>query len=279
MLKRRSSWLGGTGALVLVLSLSGVVAAASALTADAGAAPVAEPLPAVDTTATFEDVDGNGIDDDCQAELAVADQVAVDAELATVDVNADGVISTTEAAQSERTGGANCNHGGYVSIVAHESGDCAVEPTAGDTVEPADDETVEPTEDETVELVVAEPDTTEPEATEPEVNACDAVVEPDAAPADCVVVAAPEREPVLEPSPNDHGKWTSIVAGSTAIGGKNCNHGGAVSDAVKADLEAIAAAREAAKAARAEARDAKKAERTAARDAKKANGHGHGHGH
>lgn len=256
MLKRRSTWFGGSGALLLVLSLSGVVAGATVLTAVTAPAPVVEPE-VVDTTATFEDLDGNGVDDDCQ-EAVVADPEAAAAAEAAVDADGDGVISTTEAAQSERTGGTNCNHGGYVSIVAHENGDtCGVEPT--------DDETVEPTEDETAELIVSAPD-----ATETEVEACDEaaeeVVEPDA----CVIVAAPEREPVLEPSPNDHGVWVSTVAGSLATGGKNCNHGGAVSEAAKKDKEAATAAREASKAARAEAREAKKAERDAAREARTA---------
>ena len=49
----------------------------------------------------------------------------VTAEQATVDTNADGVISTTEAAHSARTGGKNCNHGGYVSWIAHQKHDCA----------------------------------------------------------------------------------------------------------------------------------------------------------
>ena len=39
--------------------------------------------------------------------------------MAAVDVNADGVISVTEAAHSGWVGGKNCNHGGYVSRVAH----------------------------------------------------------------------------------------------------------------------------------------------------------------
>ena len=210
MLKRRSTWLGGTGALVLVLSLSGVVAAATALTAGAGTAPVAEPLPAVDTTATFEDVDGNGIDDDCQTETAVADQVAVDAELLTVDVNADGIIQTTEAAHSARIGGTNCNHGGYVSGVSQGE-----EPTA------------------------AEPTTEQ-------------------APTDCVEVAPPVHDPALDAQKNGHGKWVSTVAQSNAIGGKNCNHGGAVSEAAKKDQAAAKAARDAAKAERAAARAAAK---------------------
>ena len=118
MLKRRSRWLAGAAGLFLVLSMSGVAM---------GVTPP-DAVPDVDTTASFEDVDGNGIDDDCQDEVAAADPDAVTAEQATVDTNADGVISTTEAAHSNRTGGKNCNHGGYVSWIAHQNG-CAAEPT------------------------------------------------------------------------------------------------------------------------------------------------------
>ena len=80
MTKRRSTWLGASGALFLVLSLSGVAAGATP--------PDAVPDVVVDTTATFEDIDGNGIDDDCQDVDAVADEDAAAAELLTVDTNA-----------------------------------------------------------------------------------------------------------------------------------------------------------------------------------------------
>ena len=73
MLKRRSRWLAGAAGLFLVLSMSGVAM---------GVTPP-DAVPDVDTTATFEDVDGNGIDDDCQAEAAVAAPDAVTAEQAT----------------------------------------------------------------------------------------------------------------------------------------------------------------------------------------------------
>jgi hypothetical protein len=124
--------------------------------------------PDVDTTATFEDVDGNGMDDDCQVVVAVADPDAVTAEQLTVDVDANGVISTTEAAHSVRIGGKNCNHGGYVSWIAHQNGDCATEPTQEEPTaeEPGDGD--EPTEGESAVLVV----TTPPDA-EPDADACD----------------------------------------------------------------------------------------------------------
>jgi hypothetical protein len=142
MLKRRSKWLAGSGALLLTLSLSGMVAAVEPV--------VTDPVVTVDTTATFEDLNGDGIDDDCTVAVEVLDQVAVDAEIATVDANADGVISTSEAALSPRTGGTNCNHGGYVSWIAHQNHNCVV-----------DEPVVEPTVDE----VVTTPPDAEPDVT------------------------------------------------------------------------------------------------------------------
>ena len=142
MLKRRSKWLAGSGALLLTLSLSGMVAAVEPV--------VTDPVVTVDTTATFEDLNGDGIDDDCTVAVEVLDQVAVDAEVATVDTNADGVISTSEAAQSPRTGGKNCNHGGYVSWIAHQNHNCVI-----------DEPVVEPTADE----VVTTPPDAEPDVT------------------------------------------------------------------------------------------------------------------
>ena len=65
--------------------------------------------------------------------------------------------------------------------------------------------------------------------------------------------------------PKNHGAVVSVVAQSDAVGGKNCNHGGAVSEASHKDNEARKAARDEAKAARDAARAAKHA----------AKGHGH----
>lgn len=78
---------------------------------------------------------------------------------------------------------------------------------------------------------------------------------------ECVPVAPPERDPALDEQKNGHGKWVSIVAQFEATGGKNCNHGGAVSEAAKKDHDAAAAARAAAKAAREAARAEAKANR------------------
>lgn len=236
----RSTWLAGGGALLLALTLSGVVAAAALVTAIATPS-VDEPLPViVDTTLTFEDLDGNGIDDDCQ-DAVVADEAAAAAAEAAADLNADGVISTSEAAQSGRIGGTNCNHGGYVSTVAQDA--CADATETG---------TETGTETNT-ETVVVDPACEEP-AEDAEAPAAD--TEP------VVCEAAPVAdEPVLEEpvdtSPNAHGKAVAKVAQDKgAVGGKNCNHGGAVSEVAKDH-----AAQDAAKDARKAARDAAKAER------------------
>ena len=84
-------------------------------------------------------------------------------------------------------------------------------------------------------------------------------------PTTCEAVAAPVREPATDTSAWNHGDWVTWVSRSEATAGKNCNHGGAVSEASKAAKEAAKVAKEAAKA----ERDAKKAEKQAARDLKK----------
>jgi hypothetical protein len=151
MLKRRSRWLAVSGAMLLTLSLSGMAAGVEPV--------VTDPVVPVDTTATYEDIDGNGIDDDCQDVAAVENLEAAAAELLTVDLDANGVISTSEAAQSPRTGGKNCNHGGYVSWIAHQNHNCVV-----------DEPVVEPT----VDVVVTTPPDAEPDVT---VEACEPAVD------------------------------------------------------------------------------------------------------
>jgi hypothetical protein len=209
----RKTSLASAGAVVLVLLFAGLAFgrvvindSGTTITADAPAAP--------DTTGIYNDINGNGIDDDCEATPAEANPEAVAAELLVVDTNDDGVISVTEAAHSDRTGGTNCNHGGYVSWVAQGS----------------------------------------PDGTETDEQATD-----EAPPAECVEVPPPERDPALDDQKNGHGKWVSIVAQSEATGGKNCNHGGAVSEAAKKDHDALKAERDAAKAVREAARAAAKA--------------------
>ena len=62
-------------AFVLAVALSGT-AVGVALVADTIPLDDANAPAVIDTTATFEDLDGNGIDDDCQAEAAVDDAEA-----------------------------------------------------------------------------------------------------------------------------------------------------------------------------------------------------------
>ena len=239
----RSTGLAGGGALLLALSLSGVVAAAALVTAIA--TPQAnEPLPVVvDTTLTFEDLNGDGIDDDCQ-DAVVVDEAAAAAAEAAADLNADGAISTSEAAQSGRIGGKNCNHGGYVSTVNHTEDACA---------DPAATETGTETATETV---VVDPACEEP-AEDAEAPAADA--EPvvcEAAP----VAEEPVADEPVDTAPNAHGKAVAKVAqDKDAVGGKNCNHGGAVSEAAKKDQAA---------------KDAKKAAHDAAKAERGSKGHG-----
>ena len=139
-------------AFVLAIALSGA-GIGVALVADT-ISPDDENAPAVvDTTATFEDLDGNGIDDDCQTEPVVAAPEAEASAAAAVDVDKDGTISTSEAAQSDRVGGKNCNHGGYVSGVAKSgSEDEDEDAETEDEDAPAECETsTEPTADEDTE--------------------------------------------------------------------------------------------------------------------------------
>jgi hypothetical protein len=222
----RSRWLAGGGAVLLVMSLSGMAAAAT-LVSDSTDPVVTPGDPAVgttDTTRTFEDLDGNGVDDDCQdlAPVALPDVVA--AAFAAVDLNGDGTISTSEAAQSDWVGGPNCNHGGYVSGVAGAPDGC------GDSQEPAGT-TDEGSQDEGIDGAPATP----PDAV---AASCQTETETtDTAPTTCTapVVPAPVVETPVDTSANAHGQAVSKVAQSDAIGGKNCNHGGAVSAAAKKD--------------------------------------------
>lgn len=246
MLQRlHSRWLAGAGAVLLVLAMTGVAAAASLVT---DTTPVAsDPTePAVSATlATFEDVNGDGIDDDCQTGV-VADATAVTEVMAAVDSNADGTISVSEAAHSDWVGGPNCNHGGYVSGVAGASADdCdATETPTAET----DDSNVDATDQDKDEGPKADAVTSTVVATDP---ACtedpetpDAEAPDDAPAAVCVatpVVVPPVVDPTVEVAPNAHGLAVSTIAQSDAVGGKHCNHGGAVSAAAHADKAARAA--------------------------------------
>jgi len=268
----RTTSFAGFGAVLLVLIVSGMVAAASVLTAIAAPEPDQVGPAVVDTTQTFEDANGNGIDDDCETGV-VADETAAAAADAAVDLNGDGTVSVSEAAQSDRTGGTNCNHGGYVSQVAHDTcGDTtatgstdATEASSGGTDESetggtqdaeAPDADCAPTEDTTD--AADTPDTEVPPAQDTPPTCDAAPTGGDTTPTDTTPTDTTD-------TPKNHGAVVSAVAGSDAVGGKNCNHGGAVSEASHKDNEARKAARDAAKAARDAARAAKHA----------AKGHGH----
>jgi hypothetical protein len=211
--------------------------------------------PPTGMVAAYVDVNGNDIDDSCEDPTTVEpDETAAAEAEAAIDTDGDGTISVSEAAHSERIGGKNCNHGGYVSWVAHGScPDPVTEPVTESVTEPV-----------TGPALDAAPVAADPCAEEP---AEEPAEEEAAAPAaECVEIPPPERDPALDEQKNGHGKWVSTVAKSDAIGGKTCNHGGAVSEAAKKDEEAAQAARDAAKA----ERDAAKADKKAARDAAKA---------
>ena len=258
----RATWMAGGGCMLLVLVLSGVVAAASIVTAiTAPAAAPAEPLVA-DTTQTFEDANGNGIDDDCETGV-VADPSAAASADAAVDLNGDGVISVSEAAQSDRTGGKNCNHGGYVSGVAHSLDSCTAAVASGEPA--ASGEPVGSADASAAASGETSETTCTTEASEaPESSEAPETPETADTPKVCTPVVAPSGSPVTEPvvdeSPNTHGKTVSAVAQSDATGGKNCNHGGAVSAVAKdhSAQDARKAARDAARAARSHEKHGKK---------------------
>ncbi len=247
MLKLRSTWLAGSSALLLVVALSGLAAAA--------------PLVA-DTSQGFVDLDGNGVSDLCETAVA-ADPIAAAAAFAAVDTDGDGTISVREAAHSGWVGGKNCNHGGYVSSVANASGDTcdADTPEAapdGDADDGSDGSTPDVT---TVSATVA---STTDCAEDPAEDASDAEAP---APAVCPVTepVPPAEDAPVDVAPNAHGKAVSTVAQSDAVGGKNCNHGGAVSAAAKKDHGAGADA----------ATVHGKPDKLAAKGAKHAHGKGH----
>ena len=260
----RSGWLAGTGALFLVLSMSGVVMGATVLTAVPGPdAVVSDPAADTDTTLTFEDADGNGIDDDCQAVVEADPAAALAAENA-VDLDGDGVISVSEAARSGRVGGKNCTHGGYVSLVARAADDACDSGETGDG--DTDDGNTGGDASTGLPNAFDVDDLDQPAADEDAAPACADDEDEGEDSAECEEAAGPEPPTEF----TNVGAWVSAVARSDAVGGKNCNHGGAVSKAAKEAQEARDAARDARKAEQQSARDARAAERQAAKDARAA---------
>jgi hypothetical protein len=243
-----SRWPAGGAALLLVLALSGVVAAASVVAVvTAPRTEATHPATVSDTSLPFKDANGNGIDDTCEQNVVDNPTAAAAAEAA-VDTNHDGTISVSEAAHSDRTGGRNCNHGGYVSSVAHAQADACQSTTTGGGPAGA------------ITNKVDEADGTDCAGTD-ETDATDSTDSTDTTPkADCQAVAGPQPPAVPDTAPNAHGKWVSSVAQSDATGGKNCNHGGAVSEAAKLGKAERDAAKAARKAARQSAKDARKSQ-------------------
>jgi hypothetical protein len=242
--------------MLLVLSISGLVAAATF-----AGKPTGTVTATVTTAQPFVDLNGDGIADSCQTGVT-ANPGAAAAAFTAADLNGDGQISVDEAAQSSWIGGTNCNHGGYVSMVAHglgqscDSGTRAVAAGASASAEPSDS-----AETTTSATSACAPADAQQSTDTPTPVVCVTPVAPAVSPAptDATLTVAP----TVVSSPNDHGKTVSEVARSTAVGGKNCNHGGAVSAAAHQDHAA---------------RDAAKAARKAARDAAKLNKvHGKGH--
>ena len=252
MLSRlRSTLLAWGGALILALSASGLVAAASLVGDTPPTTDGTVTTPTVtDTSATFEDLNGDGIDDDCQ-DAVVADQTAADAAVKAADANGDGTISVSEAAHTDWVGGRNCNHGGYVSGVAQTSGDDCAAGTPDGSDEGADAGTPTGT------LVMADREDSQgdedaDEATESETDESDqadcagdsqetTTTQDETPPAECQATT-PETPTTTsggqapeDTAPNAHGLAVSTIAQSDAVGGKNCNHGGAVSEAAKKD--------------------------------------------
>ena len=264
----RSRWLAGGAALLLVMSLSGMAAAATLVsdTTDPLVTPGDPATVTTDTTQTFEDLDGNGVDDDCQAVAPTTLPDVAAAAFAAVDLDGNGTISTSEAAQSDWIGGTNCNHGGYVSGVAGASGGCdqADAPEAAETSDGTKGEADQAQgqdgqgQDEN-DAAAGTTTVTSPTdcSTDTPTTGTDSAAK-DAARAACEAALAAGTPIVLAPMTHVQ------LAQSDVVGGKNCNHGGAVSDANKA----AKAERDAAKLAAKQAREAAKALKS----------HGHKHG-
>ena len=173
----------------------------------------------------------------------MADPVAAAAALAAADLNGDGTISVSEAAQSGWTGGTNCNHGGYVSGVAHGSGDgCAA---GGTTPATTTDET---NQDRGRRRRSAKSgDGTSPSSRSAFTGRRRRRQDRRSrdrprrhrprpkCPATLPGTGARRRWRRSIRHRNAHGKAVSDGRQSDAVGGKNCNHGGAVSAAAKKD--------------------------------------------
>ena len=273
MFKRlRSTWLAGGGAVLLVLAMTGIAATAALASEPTVVTDPAE-APVVDTLLTFQDLNGDGIDDDCAASEVTPDALAAAAAFLLVDVDHNGTISTTEAAHSDWVGGVNCNHGGFVSWVAHNFAEACDEGDGSETVPVT-----------TAVAACAEETEETEEAASPtlltweDVNG-DGIDDDCAASAVSADAAAAAAAMVLVDVNADGKISTTEAAHSDWVGGKNCNHGGFVSW-VAHNSDAKAVGTESAKKDQA-AKDAAKAAKAkpdhAAKGAKANKGHGKGH--
>ena len=257
----RRTGLASAAALSLVLAASGLAAASHFTLATRPAAdtqdPAVDPAPVVDTTATWEDVDGNGVDDDCQTTPAMAEPTAAGAADLAADLNGDGVLSQPEAAQSGRIGGTNCNHGGYVSAMAHAKHDCTTPPPA----EPTDGDSTEPTTPTDATLTLATDDEQGEDAGDNEQGDDDQGEDADDQGEDAQDQGDQAEQGEDAEDQGDQGDEAKAESGDSA----SCDADTKVSDH-EAAKEARTAAHDAAKA----EREAKHAEAKAAREAAKA---------
>ena len=259
----RNTWLAGGGALLLVLSISGLAGAANLVSdTTTGTQDATTPAGGSPTVVAFVDLNGNGIDDSCETGVVTPDPVAAAAALAAADLNGDGTISVSEAAQSGWIGGKNCNHGGYVSSVAKTSTDTCDETngTGSTTDQSAGDarDSQDSTDSKNEDAADQTTNTSTTTVTTPTTTVCSqpSTNTSTTAPTTTVCPVVTPVAPILGATPPD----VSTVAQSAAVGGKNCNHGGAVSEAAKAA-------------------HGLKADKTAKRAAHLAKHHGKGHKH
>jgi hypothetical protein len=226
----RKQWAALAVGLLLVFSFTGAVGAAAIATIldpepttveDGTATDSDGDADEADTTASFEDEDGDGVDDDCEADAVVADPDAADEAEKAVDTDGDGDISVPEAAHSNRTGGKNCNHGGYVSSVARG---------LDEACEPADEAEVDPAVEDGDEAGNCDEIDTTASFEDEDGDGVDDDCEEDAVVPD--PGAADEAQKAVD-TDGDGDISVPEAAHSNRTGGKNCNHGGYVSSVAR----------------------------------------------
>jgi hypothetical protein len=253
----RTRWFAGAGALLLILAMSGAALGADNAGGTAGDGTTAQVIVPDQTDCDT----GTGGDEAEDGETGASEPG--DADEATETDETDG----DEAEQGDETDETDGDEAEQGDETDETDGD---EAEQGDETDETDgDEAEQGDENDEGDDACADDESSSPEADNETDTETDAE---EAAKADvpCVEVPAPPFDPVIFTGPGAFGAYVSSVANSEAVGGKNCNHGGAVSAAVHAAKAAAKAARDAAKAEREVARDAAKAAREAAREAAKA---------